>query len=759
MATRINGLSRRTATSPLLTPPFFTPLVIASFTAIAATSTSLAANKNWNAGNGVWSVGGNWSPVGVPAFNDFVSIGNLAGVENDWVDLNVSATLSGLSITDGMTLDTNTSPLVVNGTTTISGRNETEFASYSSRLRVDQGASIFDFQTVDLTLTDEGRLDINSGATAYVADLCTINSDAVVSGYGTLRLGGDGALALKVNGWISPDIEGLTITQAGLGLIDLDGDVAGDHTLNVTLRKIDGSGAAWLTINASALADTLDEDIWLSANNVLTMNIANGWTMGSGTTLSMSGDTENPGPAQLNGSLLTMNGDITVGGATAHGQINAPIILNPTVDATVGADDRLEFNATTTIVGGTYLTSVGGDIDFDGATLVEGGFFSTVSTSAADGTIDFNGETTWDGSVTLLGHARQMGDAEVVGPTVIDAEAFDMDGGGTTSWSISNSLVINAADIDGSSGSIFDGSIALPSTLLGKLTINLDDPNDHWTMNGAMSLANVNGFTVTRVAGSSLWISGDLDVSGRVAIAAPTQFHNTNVTTFATALTTLRLGAKSLVTTGAQFVGDGALETSASGDLTLNDGVSLDAAGLKNAGVTRLGAPIGVASVDRFENTATGTLAIDIGGPLAGVDHDLLLVDNGGTTLAGSLKVNVINSGNGLFEPHNGDSFTIVAANGPITGGFTNSPVSFVPGMVYVWSVETQGSFVILSLDEAVPCAADLDGDGMVGATDLAILLGAWGRCGGCLADLNGSGAVDAADLATLLGAWGPCAY
>ncbi len=55
---------------------------------------------------------------------------------------------------------------------------------------------------------------------------------------------------------------------------------------------------------------------------------------------------------------------------------------------------------------------------------------------------------------------------------------------------------------------------------------------------------------------------------------------------------------------------------------------------------------------------------------------------------------------------------------------------------------------------------ADLDGDGDVGAFDLALLLGSWGPCpakGDCPADLDGTGDVGAFDLASLLGAWGPC--
>lgn len=53
-------------------------------------------------------------------------------------------------------------------------------------------------------------------------------------------------------------------------------------------------------------------------------------------------------------------------------------------------------------------------------------------------------------------------------------------------------------------------------------------------------------------------------------------------------------------------------------------------------------------------------------------------------------------------------------------------------------------------------CLADMDGDGMTGASDLAILLGAWGTRNTAV-DLDGLGKVDANDLATLLGSWGGC--
>jgi hypothetical protein len=53
--------------------------------------------------------------------------------------------------------------------------------------------------------------------------------------------------------------------------------------------------------------------------------------------------------------------------------------------------------------------------------------------------------------------------------------------------------------------------------------------------------------------------------------------------------------------------------------------------------------------------------------------------------------------------------------------------------------------------DPGIP--GDLDGDGLVGPADLAILLGDWGSTGSA-ADLDGDGSVGTADLAILLGNW-----
>lgn len=66
------------------------------------------------------------------------------------------------------------------------------------------------------------------------------------------------------------------------------------------------------------------------------------------------------------------------------------------------------------------------------------------------------------------------------------------------------------------------------------------------------------------------------------------------------------------------------------------------------------------------------------------------------------------------------------------------------------------GALYIASLPDS--CPADLDSNGDVGASDLSLLLFAWGSLGvGIPADLNDDGVVDAADLSILLESWGIC--
>jgi alpha-tubulin suppressor-like RCC1 family protein len=54
-------------------------------------------------------------------------------------------------------------------------------------------------------------------------------------------------------------------------------------------------------------------------------------------------------------------------------------------------------------------------------------------------------------------------------------------------------------------------------------------------------------------------------------------------------------------------------------------------------------------------------------------------------------------------------------------------------------------------------CLGDLNSDGFVGASDMPMLLNAWGSMGVSIADIDYDGVVGAQDLAMLLARWGPC--
>ncbi len=59
--------------------------------------------------------------------------------------------------------------------------------------------------------------------------------------------------------------------------------------------------------------------------------------------------------------------------------------------------------------------------------------------------------------------------------------------------------------------------------------------------------------------------------------------------------------------------------------------------------------------------------------------------------------------------------------------------------------------------EEQPQCPGDLDGNGTIDSTDLALLLSSYGRCYKCEADLTGDGSVDQDDIDVLMASWGEC--
>jgi hypothetical protein len=61
------------------------------------------------------------------------------------------------------------------------------------------------------------------------------------------------------------------------------------------------------------------------------------------------------------------------------------------------------------------------------------------------------------------------------------------------------------------------------------------------------------------------------------------------------------------------------------------------------------------------------------------------------------------------------------------------------------------------AIDTGETCAGDVDGDGMVGVSDILLVVDGWGPCDGCDADIDGDGTVGVSDILAVVDAWGVC--
>lgn len=143
-----------------------------------------------------------------------------------------------------------------------------------------------------------------------------------------------------------------------------------------------------------------------------------------------------------------------------------------------------------------------------------------------------------------------------------------------------------------------------------------------------------------------------------------------------------------------------------------------------------------------------GTLSLQGGDGSFFVTGADLGFGSGPGTFKGTFETDVLNgiALPGFFPPYSILNLQIDAVGGGIQGS-----AHFVDSAIICDVIPAP------PCDPPPACDADLDGDGTVGASDLAQLLGSWGPCEGCPADFDGDGVIGAADLAQLLGSWGPC--
>lgn len=507
-------------------------LLLVVLGAIRSSRPTHAADKHWNAIDGIFQTDADWFLPGEPGVGDHAFIGDLASIENGTVYSNADVAVGHLSITDGMTLNTGV-PLVnvfnhlaVAGTTTISGHNSEGPFGYSSKAVVwDAVGSAPDFTTNNLTVTDGAELNL-AGGKARIDGVANFGAGTNLWGEGTVNLTSNAATAMVMNGGFVVDYDGITVNQQGVGRIDLDGGTAGDETIHLWQANNAGTKFASLTITGDQLVDAFDDHLKIRSNNKLNMFLTNGWTIGSGALVTFETNDDFAGPSMIFGGQLTFNGTMAFDGTGAHGQINAPIILANSAVATLGVSDRLELNNAATVSGGTYSVAAKAKIDLDGVTLVNGGNFTTTGNGLDQGVVNFNGPTTWNGTTGINGFARQMGNAVVSGPTVINGDRFDFDGGSGATWTINAGLTLNANALETTadlSPNRIDGAITVNGNSLltpAFLEINLS-AGQSYTINAPLTLhAPAAPFVATTLRGSAVTLTSNVVVDGNNASTA-----------------------------------------------------------------------------------------------------------------------------------------------------------------------------------------------------------------------------------------------
>lgn len=695
--------------------------------------------RDWQAGNGVWSSNFSWSPIGVPAPGDIARIGFHANAANSTVTLDQSDTVGGLQVTDGMMLDLGGSQLIVNGATLISGSNSPGKAYYSSTIRVEPGLAASELQVQNVSIQQDGQLQVADGAVARVDGEATLDAAGRLQGEGAINFTSNGVRALNNNGRIEFLSGDLTLNQQGAARLDLDGTGGTGQIMMNWLADF------MLTVNGTSLTDSFSGDMYFAAECSLDMNLDDPWEADAGSSIHAYASLGSyPQGMRLMGAPVTLSGAVDVLGDEALFRVVADSTIESTADFNVGEQSQLRF---------------------EGPTRLNGGTFHTFSGDMADGGVTFAGSTQWSGPVTIDGAARQNANASVLGATTIDAVEFDMDGGGGVSastWNINNSLVVNAERIDqdgefGHAGR-FDGTFNISGGLLARLTLNTLEPSSYWWMAGTMNLTGDATLFPTRLAGSRMHVTGDLNiVSGRVLVDADVRIYELGDVNVGPASAIVRLNRNTIIY-GGDFTGSGTIQNTANGTMSISDSLDFGQIGLVNSGDLTLSLTNILVSVDRFEQTSQGALNVSISGPAPGVEHDLVLVTDGPAQLDGALNVALPALGGVQFYPQAGDEFTIISADGGVNGTFDADPVTFVDDLTFQWAVDYHPFNVTLRLLSVSPaCPGDTNGDGMVNGADVSVLLAQYGQnieqWSG--ADLNGDGQVNGQDLSVLLANFG----
>lgn len=678
---------------------------------LSAALPTFAADKDWLVQHGTWGTATNWSPLGVPGAADNAFVGNVAGAHNAYVELAANASVANLTVNDGMMIRTEGFRFDVSGNASFSGKNEPPGpVVYYSGLRLGNGANAYDFRANNVTFSNQARLDSELG-TLRVDNLLDFQDGTFYQGDGTFNLYGNAATALRMNGRMSVELNGLVINQFGDGRVDLDGTIADNNLINVTGYNAAGTQFAFFEINGTSLTDAYNERFWLADGNQLNMNLSDGWTLGNGGRIDFLPGLAGDARSEVNGGTFTVNGLLDVSG-NAYAAVHAPTILSTGSDITIGEDGRIDFEGATTINGVTVTMQEGGDLDFDGPTTVISGTFSSFSDDWFDGETSFDGPTNWRGNVTLNGVARVNGNSTVSLATIINGQSFDMDGlTPFSTWTINAPLQINTEHIDLGANTFYGDMIVNANNPLVPAYVEINLPaGDHWHLMGSMTLNGAgNGMLAQSVRGSELIVGGTLTVNGNNSIQPRLEVLEGGLSdgyVNITANSSLRLDGGSIanpnIMSGGRIAGAGtlrasgdhalvghgaissAIEFATTAELRALDGVLQINGAINDVGVIGTAGPSGILNVGNAWETSVANRVELLGGDVRGAT----ILNDG--TITGHGTVFPFSLANiGTISAVGGDLLLNTVSNNLHLSGFGNGHLRAVDGNIIVAEMPT----------------------------------------------------------------------
>ena len=601
-------------------------------------------------------------------------------------------------------LASNTGKLTIGGTSNAVSTTATSFSN-AGTLTIDAGDS---FTAHRLTQISSGTLTAGTYVLGGNLDLSTTGISVTTNAAnltlqgGTIKSGSANALAALANNTGS-----LTIAGANHAISTTAASFSNTGTL--TIDASDSFTAGNLTqISSGTLSGgtyVLGGNLDLTTSGIsVTTNSAN---------LTLEGGTINSDGVNALSALAANTANLTIAGTSTAVSTTAASFSN-TGTLTIGTGDSFTAPALTqisttggitTLTGGTYV--LGGNLDLNtienitvnsAVLTLEGG---SIETGTTNDLANLNSNTD---SLTLASKASFAATGNFT-----NSGALTIDSGSTFSLTGTHTLTNLSAGTLGSGTYTIGGTLQLTTTN-GSITTNaanltltgttakiLDG-----TANALSTFANNTGtFTlasaaILTTAPGNFSNSGTVDVEKGSTLTVGGTGHSYNQTA---GLTTVD-GTLSGGTTGsAKFTG-GSLY--GAGSIKANTTVGNTSGAAVTINVGDSGAAGLLAITGTYTQLATATMNVSIGGLTTGTYSELTV--SGATSLGGTLTVAIVN-GLVLTSADIGDTFTILASTGTLSGSFTNGTVT-VGSDVFTVSYPAGTKTVVLTLSSVTGAPA-----------------------------------------------------